>query len=65
MVLLNKSETAKELRVHPCTIQRMIAKGSINHHRIGKKIFFTPEDIEQYLKLCAVTVADAADEGHE
>jgi excisionase family DNA binding protein len=61
MVLLNPSETAKELRVHVCTIHRMPAKGSICHHRIGKKIYFTPEDIEQYLKRCAVT----AKEGHE
>jgi hypothetical protein len=52
MVLLNTSETAKELRVHPCTI-----------HRIGKKVFFTPEDIEQYLKRCAVPVTDTANGG--
>jgi excisionase family DNA binding protein len=57
MVLLNSSETAKELHIHQCTIYRLIAKGGIDYHRIGKKIFFTQGDIEQYLKRCAVQAA--------
>jgi excisionase family DNA binding protein len=57
MQLLNPIEAAKELRVHHSTIRRMVACGKIDYRRIGKKIFFTPEDIEQYLKRCAITAA--------
>jgi hypothetical protein len=41
----------------------MVASGKAPCHRIGKKIFFTPQDIEQYLKRCAVPVTDAANGG--
>jgi excisionase family DNA binding protein len=54
MILLTIPETAKEIHVHPCTIRRKITAGEIPFHRIGKKYFFTPQDIEQYLNQCAV-----------
>jgi excisionase family DNA binding protein len=58
MVLLNPSEAAKELRLSPCTIYRLVASGKVPCHRISKKIFFTPQDIEQYLSQCVVPTAE-------
>jgi excisionase family DNA binding protein len=59
MILLNTNEAAKELRVHPITIRRLISNGKIDYHRLGKKIFFTPENIEQYVKRCSIPAKGA------
>jgi excisionase family DNA binding protein len=50
MQLLNIHEAAKELRLHATTVRRMIKNGGIPHHRIGKKILFTPSDLETFLE---------------
>ncbi|HOI22528.1 MAG TPA: helix-turn-helix domain-containing protein [Spirochaetales bacterium] len=48
------SEFAEFFSIAPITVYRLIGSGSLPHHRIGKKIIFTTEDVEQFLASCAV-----------
>jgi excisionase family DNA binding protein len=54
MLLYNVSQAAKELRLAPITIRRMIRAGKIPHHKLGGKYLFTPEDLAEYLEAAAV-----------
>jgi excisionase family DNA binding protein len=54
MTLYNVSQAGKELRIAAVTVRRKIRAGEIPHHRIGGKIFLTPEDLAAYLESAAV-----------
>jgi excisionase family DNA binding protein len=47
-------ETSELLRVSVCTIRRLIWTQKIPCHRIGRKIFFTDEDIQTAIGAFAV-----------
>jgi excisionase family DNA binding protein len=47
-------ETAPRLLMAEVTLRRMIRRGECPYHRIGKKYFFTPDDIEKIISDCAV-----------
>lgn len=53
-------EFAEYFSIAPITVYRLIGNGALPHHRIGKKIIFTPEDVELFLASCAV---EAVQEG--
>jgi excisionase family DNA binding protein len=54
MVLYNVTQAAKEIRLAPITIRRLIRAGEIPHHKLGGKYLFTPEDLAAYLEAAAV-----------
>ncbi|GHU62083.1 hypothetical protein FACS189445_4750 [Spirochaetia bacterium] len=60
--LMTIKDAAPELLIAEITLRRMVRKGEIPHHRIGKKILFSPKNIEQYLEKCAVPATEGAKE---
>jgi len=46
------AELAEILRVKPLTIYRMVKRGEIESHRIGRSIRFRRDDIEAFLGRC-------------
>ncbi|GHT80061.1 hypothetical protein FACS1894130_10550 [Spirochaetia bacterium] len=60
--LMTVKEAAPQLLMAEITLYRLLRKGEILHHRIGKKYLFTPDDIQQYLKKCAVPATKGANE---
>jgi excisionase family DNA binding protein len=66
MVLFDIPQTAKELRLAPVSVRRLLRAGLIPHHRLGGKILFTPEDLKSYLDQSAIPARTPAKEaGHE
>lgn len=59
MLLYDTKQAAEELRFAPITIRRMVRAGVIPYHKLGGKYFFTPEDLEAYLKAAAVPAKEA------
>ena len=55
MSLMNLKEGASELRISSCTARRMIKDGKLPCRRVGGKIFFLPEDLQNFLQKCLVT----------
>jgi excisionase family DNA binding protein len=58
MDLLNVTETSKIIRVSTATVRRLVSAGKFPHRRVGFRVFFTREDIETYLKSCAVPASE-------
>jgi excisionase family DNA binding protein len=59
MNLLNIQEAAKELRISPVTIRRMVKAGKLACRRIGAvgrntRVFFTAQDISECIEAAAV-----------
>jgi len=48
--LTNLSETARILRCSISTLRRELRRGFLPCHRIGNGIFFTKQDVTEYLK---------------
>lgn len=48
-LLLNKNETAKELRVSVATIDRLRKSGKLKSKKIGGSIFFTLQEIATFI----------------
>ena len=44
---------AAHLGVSTSTVRRLLADGVLPHHRIGKRIVFTSDDLEKFLSACA------------
>jgi excisionase family DNA binding protein len=42
------AEAAKELRCHRSTIYREVSRGRLNHYRVGNRIRFTQEHLDEY-----------------
>lgn len=47
--LMDVTEVAHVLRISTKTVRRRVNDGSLPHHRIGRHLRFTPEDVETYL----------------
>ncbi|GHT83328.1 hypothetical protein FACS1894137_04150 [Spirochaetia bacterium] len=60
--LMTVKEAAPSYKMAEITLYRLLRKGKVPHHRIGKKYLFTPEDIQQYLEKCAVPATEGAKE---
>jgi len=54
--LMTVRVTAPILNMAEITLRRAIRRKEIPYHRIGKRYFFTPEDIETYLLKTAVPI---------
>jgi len=54
--LLSIRVTAPLLNMAEITLRRIIRKKEIPFHKIGKRYFFTDEDIETYLSQTAVPI---------
>jgi len=52
------NELAELLRVKPLTIYRMVKRGDIQCHRIGRALRFRRDDVEGFLKRTRVLGAD-------
>jgi excisionase family DNA binding protein len=48
-LLLTKQEVADKLRLSLATVKRMASEGSIKGYRVGRRILFKSEEIEQSL----------------
>jgi excisionase family DNA binding protein len=48
--LINIHDTALKLHIAEITLRRLIKSRKIPFHRIGRKYFFTDENIKQYLE---------------
>lgn len=56
MALISVAEAAKELGVSARTVYTLAAPGGpIPCHRIGARILFSPDDLQQYLQSCRHT----------
>jgi hypothetical protein len=55
MALFSLKQAANELSLSECSLRRIVARREIQYRKIGKKqLFFTPEDIDSYVKQCTV-----------
>jgi hypothetical protein len=48
--LLNDHEAGELLRVKPCTIRNERVRGKLGYTRVGARIFYTVEQINEYLE---------------
>jgi len=48
--LLSECEVADLLRVKPCTVRNERVRGKLGFIRIGARIFYTPEQVTEYLE---------------
>jgi excisionase family DNA binding protein len=48
--LLTVPEVAERLRLCPKTIRRMIDRGELRVHRIGRQLRISEEDLDAYLR---------------
>ena len=54
--LLSINEAAKKIRLSVCTVRRLTKRREIPFRKIGKRYFFTPQDIETFIEGCAVPI---------
>jgi hypothetical protein len=54
MILLDIKQAGKELRLAPITVRRRIRAGLISYRKVGGRIFFTPQDLQDYIDQSAV-----------
>ncbi len=47
--LLTINETARIEHVSPRTVRRQIESGDLRHHRIGRAVRISPEDLASFL----------------
>jgi excisionase family DNA binding protein len=59
MILYDISQAAKELRIAPITVRRLIRAGEIPYHRFGGKYVFTQEDLNTFVETSAVPAKGA------
>jgi excisionase family DNA binding protein len=60
--LLTVSDTAPILGVAIITLRRLLKKHEIPFHKIGRRYFFTEQDIETYLSKNAVPIGGVKNE---
>ncbi len=48
--LLSESEAASLLRMHRITLLRLRQRGKINHYRVGGRIRYTTEHLQDFLE---------------
>lgn len=52
--LIGIKELAKIAGVSVSTINRVKRAGKLPHHKIGKRVVLTPEDVTQFIESCKV-----------
>ena len=52
--LIGIKELAKMTGVSVSTINRVKRAGRLPHHKIGKRVVLTPEDVAQFIASCKV-----------
>ena len=57
--LLTYQEAAERLRIHPITLTRYANAGKIDHLKIGKRVFFTEKQLEDFLTNSVVPAKEA------
>ena len=60
MALFKLTEAAKQIRLSPCTLRRLVYKGEVQYRRIGGRIFFAPDDIEKFLEKSIVPMRESS-----
>ena len=60
--LLTVYDTAPILNMAIITLRRLIKKRKIPYHRIGKRYFFTEEDIQKFISESAVSMGEVKNE---
>ncbi|MCE9554553.1 MAG: helix-turn-helix domain-containing protein [Planctomycetes bacterium] len=60
-VLINLYDAAKVLAVCTRTVQTLVAKQGLPHVRIGKRLLFRPESLDQWVSQKEQRCVDAAD----
>jgi excisionase family DNA binding protein len=51
---------AKRLGISPSKLYQMVSRREIPHYRIGGKILFSEENVQEYLACCKVEKAEAS-----
>ena len=61
---LNLKQAAERFGLSECTMRRFVISGRVPHRRLGRKIYFMPDDIEAILAASLVpasgTIRDIA-----
>lgn len=55
---LNAKHVADLLGCSEREVQRLAAQRRIRHHRIGRRLRFTADDINAYIESCVVDIAE-------
>jgi len=53
-MIFNKKQAAKELKVSTITVDRLRREGKMPYHKIGSRVIFTSDDLDNFLNSCAV-----------
>jgi NADH/NAD ratio-sensing transcriptional regulator Rex len=61
--LLSEKEVAEQLRVKPCTVRNERVRGRLGFVRIGARIFYLPEQVEEYVERQKVSTRADQTEG--
>ena len=64
-ILLNVREAMEYLRVSRSTIYRLIKKGKLKGHKVGKKWVFYKRDLKDFLERSAYRPEDIASNSEE
>ncbi|GAB6391361.1 MAG: helix-turn-helix domain-containing protein [Treponematales bacterium] len=64
-VLLNVKEAAERLRLSPCSVRRLMKRGTLPYHRLGKRQFFNEEDLATFLGRCQKNLSEVREAAHE
>lgn len=48
--LLTVQQASEFLHISVSTLHKLSASKSVAHYRLGKRVFFKPEDLEEYLE---------------
>src|SRR5437764_185391 len=52
--LLDENQAAEILRVKPCTVRNERVRGKLGFTKVGKRIFYTAEQLTRYLQIQSV-----------
>jgi hypothetical protein len=64
-VLLNDREAAELLRVKPCTVRNERVRKKLSFIRVGRRIFYSPEQIAAYVERQKVEACANANENQD
>jgi len=60
MELLKLPQTAKELHLCETTVRRLARRGLISYRKLGRGVFFTKSDIEEFLEKSKIPAKQEA-----
>lgn len=53
--LITVQDVAKLLKVHPRTVYHRVRDGDLKAYRLGRKLWFKPEDVNAYFEKSATS----------